>query len=72
VTEPVRVVVDGESFVVVRDGNTIHFTWVSGPNESYGFSVGGSGAMGFTDNEVRSAICAFLAEIDPHTGYLAE
>lgn len=71
-TEPVRVVVDGESFDVVRDGSTIHHTWVSGPNEGYGFSVGGSGATELTDEEVRSAIRAFLSEIDPRTGYLAE
>ena len=71
-TEPVRVVVDGETFDVVRDGNTIHHTWVSGPNANYGFSVGGSGALALTDEEVRSAIRAFLSEIDPRTGYLAE
>ena len=71
-SEPVEVVVDGESFVVVRDGNSVHHTWVSGPNEGYGFSVGGSGAVELTDEEVRSAIRAFLAEIDPRTGYLAE
>lgn len=71
-TEPVRVVVDGESFEVVRDGNSIHHTWVSGPNAGYGFSVGSSGAMELTDEEVRSAIRAFLYEIDPRTGYLAE
>jgi hypothetical protein len=72
VTEPVRVVVDGESFDVVRDGNSIHHTWVSGPNADYGFSVGSSGAMELTDDEVRSTIRAFLSEIDPRTGYLAE
>ena len=70
-TEPVRVVVDGESFDVVRDGNSIHHTWVSGPNAGYGFSVGSSGAIELTDEEVRSAIRAFLSEIDPRTGYLA-
>ena len=71
-TEPVRVVVDGESFDVVRDGNSIHHTWVSGPNADYGFSVGSPAAMELTDDEVRSAIRAFLSEIDPRTGYLAE
>lgn len=72
VTEPARFVVGDESFDVVRDGSTIHLTWVSGPNPSYGFSVGGSGAIALTDGELRSAIRAFLSEIDPRTGYLAE
>ena len=71
-TEPVRFVVDGEEFDVVRDGSSIHHTWVSGPNASYGFSVGGSGAAARTDDEVRSEIRAFLSGIDPRTGYLAE
>ncbi|HBR88790.1 hypothetical protein [Microbacterium sp.] len=70
--EPVRVVVDGESFNVVRDGNSIHHVWVSGPNAGYGFSVGSSGAIELTDEDVRSAIRAFLSEVDPRTGYLAE
>jgi hypothetical protein len=72
VTDPDRVVVDGESFDVDRDGGSIHLTWVSGRNANYGFSVGGSGSIGLTDEEVRSAIRAFLSEIDPRTGYLAE
>ena len=70
--EPVRVVVDGEEFDVVRDGSSIHHTWVSGPNAGYGFSIGGSGAATRTDSEVRSEIRAFLSGIDPRTGYLAE
>ena len=71
-TEPVRFVVNGEEFDVVRDGSLIHHTWVSGPNASYGFSVGGSDEAARTDDEVRSEIRAFLAGIDPRTGYLAE
>ena len=70
--ESVRVVVDGESFDVVREGRSIHHTWVSGPNAGYGFSVGASGAMELTDEEVRAEIRAFLSGIDPRTGYLAE
>lgn len=71
-TEPVRFVVDGEEFDVMRDGSSIHHTWVSGPNESYGFSIGGSSALARTDDEIRSEIRAFLSDIDPATGYLAE
>lgn len=70
--DPVRVVVDGETFDVLRCGGSIRFAWVSGPNANYGFSVGGPGAVEFTDEEVRSAIRGFLSEIDPHTGHLAE
>lgn len=71
-TEPVRFVVDGEEFDVVRDGDSIHHTWVSGPNARYGFTVGGSGLATHTDDEVRSEIRAFLSGIDSRTGYLAE
>lgn len=56
----------------MRDDNSIHHTWVSGPNASYGFSIGGSSATAFTDEQIRSEIRAFLSEIDPRTGYLAE
>jgi hypothetical protein len=72
VIEPARFVVDGESFDVVRDGSSTHLTWVSGPNASYGFSVGGSGATRLSDAEIGSAIRSFLSEIDPRTGYLAD
>lgn len=67
-----RFVVDGEEFDVVRDGNSIHHTWVSGPNVGYGFSIGGSGAAARTDDEVCSEIRAFLFGIDSRTGYVAE
>lgn len=71
-TQAVRVVVDGESFDVLRQNSSIHLTWISGPTASYGFSVGGSCPTSFTDEELHSAIRAFLSGIDPHTGYLAE
>lgn len=70
--EPVRFVVDGEEFDVVREDSSNHHTWVSGPNARYGFSVGGSSAVERTDEEIRSEIRAFLSGIDPSTGYLAE
>lgn len=72
VIEAVRFIVDGEVFDVVKDGGTIHHTWVSGPNPDYGFSVGGSGAEALTDEQVRAEIRGFLSEIDPRTGYLVE
>ncbi|MGC5172107.1 hypothetical protein ACLQ2Q_15805 [Microbacterium sp. DT81.1] len=70
-TEAAQFVVDGEEFDVVSDGGSIHHTWVKGPNAKYGFSIGGSGA-GRTDDEIRSAIRAFLSEIEPRTGCLAD
>ena len=70
--EPVRFVVDGEEFDVVRDGSSIHHTWLSGPNASYGFSIGGSSAVARSDEEIRSEIRAFLSGINPGTGYRAE
>ncbi len=70
--EPVRVVVDGESFDVLRQDGSIHLTWISGPNASYGFSIGETGPTRLTDQELHSAIRAFLSEIDPRTGYLVE
>ncbi|MGX5773119.1 hypothetical protein ACWKWN_20475 [Microbacterium trichothecenolyticum] len=39
-TEAVRLVVDGEEFEVIRDGSSIHHTWVSGPNPGYDDGVG--------------------------------
>ena len=66
-----RLTVDGEVFDVrQRDGRpgTYDFTWVSGPNEGYGFS-----SFGHTSTEVAwmpDAIRNFLAQIDPKTGYL--
>ena len=68
-TEAVRFVVDGEEFDVVRDSSSVHHVWISGPNPGYGFTVGGSGAEALTDEQVRSKIRAFLAEIDTRTGF---
>ncbi|MET0672508.1 MAG: hypothetical protein ABWY37_03360 [Microbacterium pygmaeum] len=79
VSRKVRVIVDGETFEVVAVGKSTHFTWVSGPNRSYGFSIGKSTTSAHTENmgtltdeEVRSAISGFLSGIDPRTGYLAD
>jgi len=72
VTEAVRFVVDGEEFDVLRDGRSIHYTWVSGPNPGYGFSIGGLGAEALTGEQVRSEIRAFLSDIHPRTGFLVE
>lgn len=67
-----RVVVDGETFDVDKDGGANHLTWVSGPNAGYGFTLGRSDGASLTEDEARAAIRGFLASIDPATGYVAE
>jgi predicted ester cyclase len=61
--------VDGELFAVRPDGRGgTGYTWLSGPNEGYGF--GESPARDRSPDEHRASIRAFLAQIDPATGYL--
>ena len=62
--------VDGELFAVHRaaDGGTA-YSWLSGPNEGYGF--GESGPDRSLD-EHREVIRVFLAQIDPATGFLED
>jgi hypothetical protein len=80
-----ELVVDGERFRVTVEGLTHHVTWLTGPNPGYGFGgtlAGGAGAtpeeiaavMAATtdDDAMTPSIAAFLAEIDPATGYLRE
>jgi hypothetical protein len=60
--------VDGELFAVRPDGRGgTSYTWLSGPNEGYGY--GESPAAASLD-EYRASIRAFLAQINPATGYL--
>jgi hypothetical protein len=61
--------VDGEQFAVRRagDGGTA-YDWLSGPNKGYGF--GSSGTPNRSVEEHRESIRAFLAMIDPDTGYI--
>jgi hypothetical protein len=63
--------VDGERFAVrrARDGGTA-YDWVSGPNKGYGF--GSSGTSNRPVEEHRESIHAFLAMIDPITGYIGD
>jgi hypothetical protein len=63
--------VDGERFAIRRtgDGGTA-YDWVSGPNKGYGF-----GSSGTPDQPLRAHrvhIRAFLAMIDPDTGYIGD
>ena len=61
--------VDGERFAIRRaaDGGTA-YDWLSGPNEGYGF--GSSGTPNRLVEEHLGSIRAFLAMIDPNTGYI--
>ena len=63
--------VDGERFAIRRagDGGTA-YDWLSGPNKGYGF--GSSGPPDRPVEEHRESIRAFLAMIDPDTGYIGD
>jgi hypothetical protein len=63
--------VAGELFAVRRagDGGTA-YDWLTGPNEGYGF--GSSATLGRSVDEHRESIRAFLAMIDPTTGYIGD
>jgi len=63
--------VNGEVFALRPDqqGGT-DYTWVSGPNPDYGFSL--SPTPNSSLDEHRANIRNFLAMIDPATGYIEE
>ena len=63
--------VDGELFELRPDeyGGT-GYSWLTGPNDGYGF--GSSPTSGWSIEAHRENIRAFLAMIDPGTGYIAE
>ena len=63
--------VDGERFAIrqAEDGGT-SYDWLSGPNEGYGF--GSSERPNQSVEEHRESIRAFLAMIDPNTGYIGD
>ena len=65
-----RLECDGERFDLrpAECGGT-HYTWVSGPNPGYGFSV--SPAPADMDQH-QANIRSFLSMIDPKTGYIEE
>jgi hypothetical protein len=65
--------VDGETFAVRTspDDGAIHYDWVSGPNDGYGFSTSG-GIEPLSRERHLDRIRDFLAGIDPATGYLSD
>lgn len=61
--------VDGETFAVRRrDDGAVHYDWISGFNDGYGFSSFGSSEPLSPEQHVAS-IRDFLSAIDPATGY---
>ena len=71
---PRRLTVDGEVFEVrpSENGHGHHFDWVSGPNPGYGFTIRTSDGSAVPRDQLVSQIRAFLGQIDPQTGYIAD
>ncbi|MER7461196.1 MBL fold metallo-hydrolase [Micromonospora sp. NPDC126480] len=72
--DPVLLTVDGQDFRVrVRADSpgSYDFDWLSGPHD-YGFGVSGRADPPRTRAEMEEHIRAFLAMIDPATGYIQE
>ncbi len=62
--------VDGELFAVGPDGRGgTSYSWLSGPNEGYGYGESPAGPDRSLA-EHRASIRGFLAQIDPATGYI--
>jgi hypothetical protein len=63
--------VDGERFTIRRiGGGGTAYDWVTGPNRGYGFAS--SRTTNRPVEEHRESIRAFLAMIDPNTGYIGD
>lgn len=72
-----RLSCDGETFELrpEQSGGT-HYTWLSGPNEGYGFTTSAvlpdAGPARIGDEGHLANIRGFLSMIDPDTGYIAD
>jgi hypothetical protein len=67
--------VDGERFRVARRSGercTYDYTWLTGPNDGYGFTSSMNLEHMMSDTEHEEALRAFLSGIDPATGYLSD
>lgn len=68
--------VEGEQFAVrvVVDPATGYtdsgYTWLSGPNEGYGFGAGGPPNPSLEEH--RQRVREFLAMVDPTTGFIED
>lgn len=64
-----NVTVNGETFAVRRrDDGAVHYDWISGPNDGYGFSSFGN-SEALSPEQHAASIRDFLSAIDPATGY---
>ena len=62
--------VDGEVFAIrPSESSGTDYTWLSGPNEGYGFGVSPAPR---SLEEHRRHIRGFLAQVDPATGYIED
>ena len=68
-TELGHFTVDGEAFTARRtEDGSIHYDWISEPNDGYGFSVFcGPGPL--SPERHGADIREFLSAVDPATGY---
>ncbi|RNI22965.1 hypothetical protein EFY87_08560 [Flexivirga caeni] len=67
--------VDEELFTAVADPGqpgAWHLTWVSGPNAGYGYTTRRSDHQWADPPDLIDGARAFLAEINPETGYLED
>jgi hypothetical protein len=65
--------VDGERFAIRRAGwgqGGTDYDWLSGPNKGYRFSSSAPPTLSMEEH--RKSIRAFLAMIDPNTGYIGD
>lgn len=72
-TQPTRLTVDGELFEVHArpdEPGTYDFTWLSGPNEGYGFGTSRTDGSVMSPEEMQASIRTFLAQVDRQTGYI--
>ncbi len=66
-------VVDGQTFRVRArpdEPGTYDYTWLSGPNEGYGFTSARSRPTVSAREDHEHAIRHFLAGVDPDSGFL--
>jgi hypothetical protein len=67
--------VEGERFRVARRSGepcTYDYTWLTGPNDGYGFTTSMTLEHTMSDAEHEEALRDFLSGIDPATGYLPD
>lgn len=68
-----RLDVDGHGFEVgERAPGTYDLTWVTGPNDGYGFTIGTNDGSPVPRESLESAARDFLRDVDPVTGYLRD